>query len=176
MAVKPKSRTLLGWFVRATVITLLLAAVFFQGRFSLGLDEQPNPCLGHHFYLVDKRPAESSPVVGQCYAFDLWVKPLKNNGLDYVEKRRFAKRLAAGPGDEVEITKEGKLLVNGICQRPSMPLLEKINAKPSDYAFKRTLGKDEYFFLGDTATSYDSRYWGTVKQKQIKGKIICGFF
>ncbi|WP_449357414.1 S26 family signal peptidase [Alishewanella longhuensis] len=28
----------------------------------------------------------------------------------------------------------------------------------------------EFFMMGETITSYDSRYWGTVKQEDIIGK------
>lgn len=164
-----------GFIAKASIVCVLLALVFFQSRYFIGLDEQPNSCLGHTFYLVDKSYAQTVPKVGECYAFELWVRPITKKGTDFVQKKLFAKRLAAQPGDEVEITKEGKLMVNGIMQRPSMPLLAKIKADPSKYAYKRTLDKDEYFFLGDTVTSYDSRYWGTVHQHQIRGKVLFGF-
>lgn len=172
---KEKARELIRFAVGAAAVTAVLGAIFFQSRFAIGLDEQPKPCLGHTFYILDKSYAEKVPEVGQCYAFELWVRPLKTKGQGYVERKTFAKRLAAAPGDEVEITKEGKLIINGIMQRPSMPLLEKIKADPSKYAYKRTLDKDEYFFLGDTVTSYDSRYWGVVHQHQIRGKVLFGF-
>ncbi len=80
----------------------------------------------------------------------------------------FVKRLVALPGDTVEI-KEHKLYVNGdLVEDP-----EFMASKPSDYAL-RTLGKDEYFVMGDNRyTSHDSRSSdvGPLSRDMIMGKV-----
>lgn len=39
------------------------------------------------------------------------------------------------------------------------------------------LGKDEYFVLGDNRKAcFDSRMWGPVKEKNIKGKVLLCYF
>jgi conjugal transfer pilin signal peptidase TrbI len=73
------------------------------------------------------------------------------------------------PGDDVEITGEGKLFINGELVKDSMPLLRFNKKSPAEYAFKKRLGKDEYFFVGDHHDSFDSRYWGTVKGFELSG-------
>ena len=88
----------------------------------------------------------------------------------------WAKRLAAVEGDTIEITKDGKFLVNGKVHRDSLPLASKLGKEPEDFARREVLKKGELYFLGDTETSYDSRYWGPVKVTQLRGKVIGGVF
>ena len=97
---------------------------------------------------------------------------------DDKEPREFtwAKRLAAAEGDTIEITKDGKFLVNGTVVRDSLPLAAKLGKGPEFFSRKQVLKKGELYFLGDTETSYDSRYWGPVKVTQLRGKVIGGVF
>ena len=78
----------------------------------------------------------------------------------------------AVPGDTVEITEEGNLIVNGNLivdekiSSPTYPALEK-------QSYPVTLGEKEYFVLGDNRlNSVDSRYFGIVKANEIKGTLI----
>ncbi len=42
---------------------------------------------------------------------------------------------------------------------------------------KMTLGKNEYFVLGDNRIAVsDSRLWGSISKKEIKGKVILKYF
>lgn len=143
----------------------------FTHWFMVAIDDQKIPCLGHHVYLVSKGSVETNPVKGDAYAFEVRVSVNGKQSL-----RLWAKRLAAVPGDKVEITPQGSLFINDFQVRDSMPLLEKFGKNPGNYAVNKVLGKDEFFFLGDTPTSFDSRYWGTVKRAQLRGKVVAGIF
>lgn len=84
----------------------------------------------------------------------------------------FLLRLVAGPGDEVDLTKEGRLVINGATQ-----LEEEIFFKTDMYedgvTFPLKLKEDEYFALGDMRRgAVDSRYFGPVKKKDLKGKVF----
>lgn len=82
------------------------------------------------------------------------------------------KRIAAGPGDTVEIT-EGTLYLNGVART------EAFEGKSIEFAGIAaepiTLKEGEYFVLGDNvAHSRDSRYEeiGCVRQRDIIGKVV----
>ena len=86
------------------------------------------------------------------------------------DNEKIIKRVIGMPGDTVAI-KNGDIYIND----------EKIN---DEYAYGETsdyeriiLDDDEYFILGDNRLiSKDSRYFGPVKEKDIKGKVIFRIF
>ena len=90
--------------------------------------------------------------------------------LNVTGKTLFVKRLAALPGDTVEIA-EGCLYVNGELA-PDPPTL---GSDPRDYP-QRTLGRDEYFVIGDNrASSHDSRARnvGPIAASMLQGRVKC---
>lgn len=82
-------------------------------------------------------------------------------------------RVVAHGGDSVEITGEGELKVNG-----SIVVENNVFYKTYPYGKKRvkyplSLKKDEVFILCDYREGgKDSRYFGAVTKKEIKGKVI----
>lgn len=79
--------------------------------------------------------------------------------------RDFVKRVAAGPGETVEI-RQGVVFVNG------EPLEEPYITHASNSTRPPiTLGPDEYYVLGDNRrASNDSRDWGPVPLENIIGR------
>lgn len=80
-------------------------------------------------------------------------------------------RIVAVSGDTVDITAEG-LIINGIIQKS-----RNISAETLPYeegiTYPVELKSEEYFVLGDNRTcATDSRIFGAVKEKEIKGKVI----
>lgn len=85
----------------------------------------------------------------------------------------FVKRLVGLPGDTLWIA-NGKLYVNG--EEVADP--EKMASKPRDM-MPVTLGRDEYFVVGDNRyTSHDSRSGdvGPISANAIMGKVKCVLF
>lgn len=83
----------------------------------------------------------------------------------------FVKRVVGLPGDTVEAA-EGQLLING------RPLYEPyLDPKRTRFFRNRapvTLGKDEYFVLGDNRdSSNDSRAVGPIRKNAIIGQARC---
>ena len=93
-------------------------------------------------------------------------------------KKDFVKRLVGLPGEVVEI-KYGHIYING--KKLKEPEIFKENKYVGNIAnadFGTTgspvkIPEDHYFMLGDnSANSNDSRYWGFVPKKNIKGKAL----
>ncbi|MBP9742100.1 MAG: S26 family signal peptidase [Burkholderiales bacterium] len=77
------------------------------------------------------------------------------------------KRIVAMANDVVEITALG-ILVNGHLLPNSIPLLNYRMVKLPRIRMKKVkLKMDEFLVMGQTAHSYDSRYFGIIKEAQI---------
>ena len=81
-------------------------------------------------------------------------------------------RVVAVSGDSVDISDDGKLIING--HTVSEPEIR--NATPRYEGFVKypvQLGNDEYFILADArGGAEDSRYFGTVERSEIYGKAF----
>ena len=77
------------------------------------------------------------------------------------------KKIAASEGDVVEI-KNYDIYINGEKTGKVIKLKGLTENLPDS---KKILSKDEYFLMGETPDSFDSRYFGTVKKKDIISEI-----
>ena len=87
------------------------------------------------------------------------------------EKQKFIKRVIGLPGETVQI-KDGKVYINGKEQKKDIFVSEI--EKPGVAQDEITLGENEYFVLGDQASSSDDSRMadiGNVKRSEIYGKI-----
>ena len=86
------------------------------------------------------------------------------------DNEKIIKRVIGLPGETVAI-KKGKIYINDKVIDD-----EYAYGQTSDYD-KVTLRDDEYFILGDNRLiSKDSRYFGPIKDNEIKGKIVFKLF
>ena len=87
--------------------------------------------------------------------------------------QRYIKRIVGLPGETVAVS-SGKVFVY---ENNSPVALDESIYLPSTTqtqgSIKITLGKDEYFVLGDNRSlSADSRAWGTLPEKDLIGRVI----
>lgn len=83
------------------------------------------------------------------------------------------KQVAGMPGDWVTANESG-IFINGIYQLNTAPIFKHRNIllKPLPFTYNHKLESDEYFMLGVTRTSYDSRYFGPIKRDQFRKHLI----
>lgn len=145
-----------------TSLAMVLVMVWLLFAFFLGIKMAPNddmlPKIGAGdivvYYRIDRDPALND------------VMMLKKNKTDYLG------RVVACGGDEVNITKEGALYVNG-----NQVIEDQIFYQTQPYEgfveYPLKLAADECFILADSRDGgEDSRYYGPVKKSEIKGTVI----
>lgn len=124
-------------------------------------------CLPFSLYLVQKR---FEP--GELSRDDLVVWQAEGLEPRFKDGAQMLKRLAGVPGDLVEFS-QGQVSVNGrVIGR--MTLLKRLGLPPS-YSGRYRLRENEFFVVGTTASSYDSRYFGPISGRQLRGKAFVLF-
>ena len=91
----------------------------------------------------------------------------------YEEDVMYIKRIIGLPGETVQITKTGEILINGEVLHEPKQFATIVT--PGVASSPITLGPDEYFVLGDNrVNSKDSRYAavGNIKRERIVGKAV----
>ena len=90
----------------------------------------------------------------------------------------FIKRVIGVPGDEVEI-RDKQVYINGelLETEPYVKYTEERvfpgDVNPRDNFGPVTIGENDYFVLGDNRdNSYDSRFWGFVEKRDVKGRAF----
>src|SRR3989344_3040782 len=150
----------------ALIIVVPVRYFLFQPFIVQGESMAPNFASGDYLIVDEISYSFSTPQRGDVMVF----KYPKDTSQDFI------KRVIGLPGEtiviqngKVDITKDNK----------KMELYENyLPANLSTFGdVKLTLGKDEYFVLGDNRDhSYDSRIWGVVTKKDIIGKPILRLF
>lgn len=147
-------------FFRRLILVILLFWILFGVVFGIkpmqNEDMAPRISAGDLmlFYRLDKKLSNSDVIV------------FKKDGKWYTG------RIVARGGDSVEITEDSELKVNG-----SIVIENDIYYKTPRYEteieYPLTLADDQYFILCDYREgAKDSRYFGAVSKKEIKGKVI----
>lgn len=143
----------------------ILLFIFFQ-RFTFVFSLNGYACVEYVFGVLDT--ADRTPVAGKLYAFvapDL--QPYFGPGT------KMFKYNVATPGDRVVITEDQKIFVNGKqLEQFGLPYAyTHFSKSPKDFSGQKTLGPDQYWFLGTRFDSFDSRYWGSVSKHQVLGRV-----
>ncbi len=91
------------------------------------------------------------------------------------ENVEYIKRVVAEPGDVVELSEDGALVINGETDENSISLGQTLPVQDG-IAFPYTVPQGSYFVLGDNReNSRDSRMFGAVSQEEITGRVFFHF-
>src|SRR5690606_18601147 len=85
------------------------------------------------------------------------------------EGKLLIKRIVAGAGDKV-CRQIDEVSVNGQALAHAKMIGSQGDSLPS-WQGCMTLGGDQIFLLGDTANSYDGRYFGVTSARDIVGRV-----
>lgn len=159
---KKPARTVLKVFLilLLTVLVLVIGASVYMvmqyGYVVYGTSMAPSLVEGDLVLAIPK----SLPVTGDLVSF--------NNG-----DRVLIKRAIGCPGDEISVSEDGRVTLNGIELNESYALFTEGDA--GDVSYPLTVPEHFYFVMGDNrANSVDSRYsvLGMVSEQDINGRIF----
>lgn len=127
-----------------------------------------------YYIAVPLLPIRRGDLVLTCLSNKSYKQVLSNLGLKDVTGEckdgmpYLLKRVAAISGDEVQVSSHG-IVINGILQKNSKQYKKGrgIALYPLPIGYIHKLKTHEYFMLGETTHSVDSRYFGIIKQADI---------
>lgn len=164
------------FMVQATIVLLLIFAfgIWFKQNYRFGAPKNHSACIDGHFFITNIKDLE--PVRNGIFKYEArgidtlianeeWREP-------FADGAPMMKFLRGMPGDTVKVTTE-RVFINGepVEGATGLALYKTLGQEtPDHFHTTLTLAEDEYFFLGTSDDSYDSRYWGPVKKDQIQGR------
>lgn len=117
-----------------------------------------------------------------CIADIKYIAILKQLGLPSIPNQcpynspYLIKQVAGVPGDVIKVTPSGVFINNQLqINSQSFTSAHGINLYPLPVGYKTILRKNEYFMLGVTPHSVDSRYFGIVNRNQFYKHAILIF-
>ncbi|HFK8926414.1 MULTISPECIES: signal peptidase I [Gammaproteobacteria] len=144
-----------------TVVGLYLS--YAHTRYVIAANSTASNCLQATYFLVDTWDKEVK--AGQLAAFTMNVE----NKL-YPVGRKWIKQVAATEGMTVNVTTEQTTISDGRVIKNNMEhTMAYLNISPDEIKQTTTLAAGQLFMMGDTKTTYDSRYWGPIQQADVIG-------
>lgn len=152
-----------------TTIVLVTMFLYLKERYYIAFDQQDQPCLLTTVFLVDRWASADDFKQGDLMAYEYHMEnTLLPKGMILV------KRVAATPNSDIVFNglmaqSNGKTFhanITGELDRLGVHMPNEVN-----YSTK----EGEFFLVGETEYSYDSRYWGSAMQTNIVGKVYAIF-
>ena len=162
-----KKDTFFDSLVVAVVIAMVIKGLLLQ-TYQIPSESMVGTLLKGDFILLNRLSYLSSgPDRGDVVVFEYPLDPSKD----------FIKRVIGTPGDKIEL-KDKTIYVNGVAQPETYKQVNGMMAMPGELSSKDnfsqfTVPSGKYFMMGDNRdNSYDSRFWGFVDKKAIKGRAV----
>ncbi len=162
----------LGTLAAGALAALLLAGIdaVFLSRYEVVIPRYRTSCIDVPFNLGlvdkwDRRPRRR----GVLYAFRTRHVMGRRDG------QLFGKYIEALPLDLAEVTSSRRVEVNGVEKARGLPVARDLKLPPEAFVRRQVLGFGQYWALGRSFDSYDSRYWGALDESQIEGRFYVLF-
>ena len=151
---------------------LLITVVFLYNilntRYQLFIPRMKVQCMEWSFGVVDYYQKHNVKK-GLPYAF-------KAKNMYIIEDGETIAKYIEGKGfDEVLIDENENIIINNQTKAQGLQMAGTLNQKRDAFMGKGIIERNHYFALGTTYTSYDSRYWGTLDENQILGRLFIIF-
>lgn len=170
--VKSKTRQYVWTVGIALVIAMVLRTFVVQG-YRIPSGSMENALLKGDFVLVNKLAYRfEEPQPGDIIIFGY---PLNTS-------KTFIKRIVAGPGETVEIVNkilyiDGRIAVPPYLVKHTDQLIHSAEYSNRDNFGPFKVPPGHYFLMGDNRdNSRDSREWGFLERKYVKGKALLIYF
>lgn len=157
------------WPVCLLMIIIGIYFYYFNSRYIIASNSTASNCLQASVFLVDTWDKEVG--VNDLAAF-VMNKPNKV----YPLGGKWIKQVVATQGmtvhvfeDKVTIS-DGRTIQNGMTH-----VLSFLQQTIADIEPVHTLSTGQLFMMGDTKTTYDSRYWGAITTQNVLGKAYAIF-
>lgn len=162
----------LVWQRSKALLLLMLVIILFVGyfvsRYKIAVNGAKSDCLNVSVFLVDTWDKSVHP--GDIVMFRMQV----NNGIHPVGSV-WAKKVAAIGGQTVHVDHYSVRVDSRNYPLSSDFVLSKLKIDPSSLKSTWNLAQDQLFMIGETYTSYDSRFWGPIQKKDVMGKAYAIF-
>nr|WP_298058513.1 signal peptidase I [uncultured Halomonas sp.] len=160
------------FLAKALTITALVVAAgsYAADRYTFGFDPAEYRCLAdYRSFIVDSHADIAELERGVLVAFESQgLAPFFEDG------QKVTKWLAGVPGDRVAVraldSGEYGVFVNDELQATGLRYVDQLGVAPTEMVGEMTVPPGEYWVMGDTPYSFDSRYWGTIREAQIVGR------
>ncbi|NEV64991.1 signal peptidase I [Thiorhodococcus minor] len=160
------------WAVLALMALCLTLGLGTYGaiRYRLGIDLQAHSCLeSARVFLIDTFAGPEDVVQGDLVAFRA-----QGLGVPAFEGQLFVKHAAGVPGDWVTVT-PAATAINGMPMAQGLALAPALQRDPASLARHERVPVEHFWMLGETADSFDSRYWGFLPVARMIGKAYALF-
>ena len=158
------------WRVGVAALIIYLPLAWFGANYRLAYDMiEGVDCLPYTLFLIDLNDQDVGR--GDYVAFKtMEMEPFYANGTTAV------KILAGVPGDRVRVDADG-VVVNGEYWGPMHHLREggkltEMGKTIADYERDERVPEGRFWMMATHERSYDARYWGTIAQEQLVGRVI----
>lgn len=151
--------------------------LYVAERYTLGIDAQKERCLPYRYFLIDRwqQPAADELVRNDMIAVHLTEKQRPSNARWSTDVVMVKRAVATKPGTVVSVRRTGitfTLAGQTWSHGTALETARRLGHTEDFYERDYVLAPGQFFFMGDNANTFDSRYYGPLDEKMIVGRVV----